>query len=206
MVCTARVLNRSPKRSGKDLALEGEDLGSLLVPAAGRKAGFFAGIIEEGLCIPAVLGCHLREQKPARAKTPGDKPVPADFDMAGPVFGIAFERNRGGKHRYLEIKGIKFFPFHSREPRVFERGSDSGIFNGFAKRHHRVGKADTATELAGPVQCYKDPAFFPKDRGERKPRFWFFCDDMLYGPAGEPCRKYAFFCRKQLRGKSPPLQ
>ena len=90
---------------------------------------------------------------------PGDKAVASDLHMGRAVGRVAVERDRDGKDRYFEIKGGQFILLNAREPGVFERGSNSGIFDCFAKRHYRVGKTDTAPELAFLGQGHKDPAF-----------------------------------------------
>ncbi len=60
--------------------LRGEDRydGVRVTPATGFEPSFATGVIEESLAIPAILGCHLRQEEPTRKPTFEQNPVPAD--------------------------------------------------------------------------------------------------------------------------------
>ena len=131
----------------EDLCRECGDGGVRVSPAAGLEPGLAAGVVEEGLPIPAVLDRDLRQEKAAGGAPLDEDAVATDSHLRRR--GSAKRREDGDLDPHvLELAGCEGW-----ESGVFERSGDGVVPHRSPQRRHADHMTDAAAEHTVDFQC-----------------------------------------------------
>src|SRR5262245_1924628 len=102
----------SMRSLSEHLGLEHEDPRAA-APGISGESGFQAGVIEEGIAVPALLGRHLRKEQATTAALLDDESVPPDFDLINRLdFALR------GEHRDFDVDAVEFLWRDGVESRI----------------------------------------------------------------------------------------
>jgi len=126
----------------EDERREHEDIGVVVLPGLRWQAGLDAGLLKEGVAVPALLDRHLRQQQSLDISLLHNQSVFADFNL----FDIQYtpERRQDGN---LILKQRQFCRADGLEAVVLKCRIGRHVADGLRQRFHGRDVADAAAQL-----------------------------------------------------------
>ena len=128
--------------------------GVVVTPAAGLEPCFATGVVEEGLPIPAVLRCHLRQEEAACRPALEQNPIPTDDYL------VKIDALEGSESGDLDVRVVHLVCLQRVKTRVLEGGGDGVVADCSPQRRDANHMTDTTSESAIDLESHKDAARF----------------------------------------------
>src|SRR5579862_7011898 len=189
----AREAGRLEHAFAEDFGGEGFQRG-LALPGVRGQPGLAAGLLQEGLEVPAVLGGHLWQQQAATVSLGDEQPVFAQFDFPG------FDGKERGKNADGNLQPRGLFAGDRKKAHVLESSGARGFNHRLKERGYRKDVADTAADLALQVKGGKTAAVLLQMFGDDGERQFALLQGGINGLMSQAEKQLAFFRRILAQG------